>query len=584
MNDRLPPVDPNLRAQLLRRSGGRRPSGLLADVLAELDRAEPSAISFWRAPRTIAAFASLGLVLVLAVALVALPLLGGHHNPAAANLSGYPADRALTTDELARLMAPSTVAGFDHRTLPVNTALVANVTIDAKTDVCPMNRYPTIGVIEGMGSQVCVMGAGVGAYFKEASKTGTFAFRYLAPGYLGLLAEIKPATTSRLAFGVTDSWPIDGSYIVVEGYLGTTPIACNPANSPSGGDVLDPVEYENCSWSWLSADGSPAPVLNVPTPEWPAPDSTSMPSVRPSIDTLALTGQARHVWVGGVREIDSIPTSSIHGVFVMELAAGPCPGALPIDSYACPYWSVLARVPELSLDQPATPTATAAETSPGQTSPAPSPSEPPATPVEPEPGPTQSTPGAAQPGLSGPSGRPLTVAEFQNAWAADPKHLAGRTVITKGPIPAQMGVEGKYIALDGYWAVKVGSGGKLSVIGEVALAPGGGFVWGPQSVNQSGRAGDLVLVSGWLLSVLAGRCETVDTPRPSACGPFSMISTGPTDNVEYQIGLQQDAYKQVTGIAGDYLTVPGAKPLQGIFLVRLSSGMKGELLTAFADS
>jgi hypothetical protein len=360
MNSQLPPVDPDVRDQLARRAGGRMPEGLLEEVMTALDdvsvekpRRVALSSSLWRAPRTAVVGAGLSLAAVLVFALVAVPLLRAPTAGPSAAANWYPADRALYADELAYVLSDPTLAP--------NTTLVASVIIELRSDVCPMNRYPTVGVIAGLESQVCVMAASLGQVpTGDRDVAGTFAFRYLAPGYLGLLAEIKPASSSRLAFGVTDSWPTDGSYIVVEGYLGTTPIACDPAESQQIGDVLDPVEYEACSWSWLSEDGSPAPVLNVPTPEMPAPDSTSTAAPRPSIDTLALTGKARHVWVGGARQIDSIPTSTIHGVFVVEIGTGGCPGALPIDSYGCPYWAVIARVPALTLDEE--PTATAAPT------------------------------------------------------------------------------------------------------------------------------------------------------------------------------------------------------------------------------
>jgi hypothetical protein len=335
----------------------------------------------------------------------------------------------------------------------------------------------------------------------------------------------------------------------VEGYLGTTPLPCDAAETPAIGDVLDPIAYEACSWSWLSEDGSPAPVLNVPTP-----DSSSTASPRPSIDTLALTGRARHVWVGGARQIDSIPTATTHGVYVVRVATGPCPGASPIDSYGCPYWAVVAKVPGLTLDEP---TATATPTASSGPSP-----EPPATPVTPEPS-SSLVPGAALPGLIGPEGRPLTVMEFQNAWAADPDHLAGRIAITKGPVPTgficwsagaadasaspgtcHLGVVEGYVAQDGYWAVKVGADGKLSLLGELILTQAGRFVFTVDEAvaDTSLRPADLLVVSGTLMPWAMDYCDVVLNGQRSHCYPPALLS-GTSEHLTAELGT----YEAVTG-------------------------------------
>ena len=82
-------------------------------------------------------------------------------------------------------------AHFLTRSSSAATALVASVTIDARTDVCPMNRYPTLGVVELPSSQVCVMGAGVSDYLNVPSESGVFAFRYRANGVLGLIGQAQ---------------------------------------------------------------------------------------------------------------------------------------------------------------------------------------------------------------------------------------------------------------------------------------------------------------------------------------------------------------------------------------------------------
>ena len=54
---------------------------------------------------------------------------------------------------------------------------------------------------------------------RRARATGTFAFRYLAPGYLGLLGRLALPTTG-LTFRATDQWPLQGKTFLVEGWLG----------------------------------------------------------------------------------------------------------------------------------------------------------------------------------------------------------------------------------------------------------------------------------------------------------------------------------------------------------------------------
>src|SRR5665811_1172202 len=116
-----------------RRSAGRLPDDLLAEVSTALEGVrEPPARTrwprlIWSAPRLAGAGMGVALVAILAVA-VAFP---AFQPGPAASPAGYPTDRALTTGELARLMAGPQ--------LPINTTLVASVTIDSRQDVCPMN-------------------------------------------------------------------------------------------------------------------------------------------------------------------------------------------------------------------------------------------------------------------------------------------------------------------------------------------------------------------------------------------------------------------------------------------------------------
>lgn len=351
MNGELPPIDPGIREQLARRSAGRLPDGLLADVSAAVDAVAVERPARLRvgfaamgAPR-LAAAASLALVVMIAAALVAVP----HFMTSPAGNTTY---SALTTPELASILAAQTQPGLD-------ATLVATVTVDSRNDVCPMNRYPTLGVIEGMGSQVCVLGADLNAYrsadrVNAAKASGTFAFRYLAPGYLGLIGQLTlPAT--GITYRATDEWPLQGRTFLVDGWLGADELMetcviteqAQPAGDvllPNGGDC----PYDN----WLGADST--------APGIAADHVTVANSPDPTYDPLSLRGNARHVEAGGMRIIDSIDHAApVHGVYVVRPVTEGCPNASPVDSRGCGVWRVLARVSDTSLHAP---TATATPT------------------------------------------------------------------------------------------------------------------------------------------------------------------------------------------------------------------------------
>ena len=351
MNGELPPIDPKLREQLARRSAGRLPDGLIADVSAAVDAVvveRPRRVA-WRsaafgAPR-LAAAGSLALVFVIGAALLAVPRI-------ATSPAGTANYTALTTAELASLLAATTQP-------PVNTTLVATVTVDSRNDVCPMNRYPTLGVIEGMESQVCVMGADLNTYLgadhtNAAKVTGTFAFRYLAPGYLGLIGQLALPSTG-ITYRATDEWPLQGRTFLVDGWLGADELTESCATTPTSGDVLLP-NGDDCPYdNWL---GTEATAPGIAADHWIPADSSM-----PSYDPLALRGSARHVEAGGMRIIDGIDHAApVHGVYVVRsVTAGcPIPYSSPIDSRGCSVWRILARVSDTSLHAPtvtATPTA-----------------------------------------------------------------------------------------------------------------------------------------------------------------------------------------------------------------------------------
>jgi hypothetical protein len=347
----LPPIDPQLREQLARRSAGRLPDGLIADVSAAVNGAtverprrfalRPAAFG---APR-LAAAASLALVLVIGAALLAVPRMV----TSPAGTTGY---TALTTAELAALLADETQPA-------VNTSLVATVTVDSRNDVCPMNRYPTLGVLEGMGSQVCVMGADLNTYLSAdrtnaAKVSGTFAFRYLAPGYLGLIGELAlPA--NGVTFRATDEWPLQGRTFLVDGWLGADELTESCATTQPGqpaGDVLLPIGGDCPYDNWLGTEAT--------APGIAADHEFSAARPNASYDPLALLGNARHVEAGGMRIFDGIDHAApVYGVYVVRSVTEGCPNASPIDSRGCGYWRVFARVSDTSLHAP---TATATPT------------------------------------------------------------------------------------------------------------------------------------------------------------------------------------------------------------------------------
>ncbi len=498
MNEQLPPIDSGLREQLARRSAGRLPDGLVVDVFAALD-SRPPRRTIWRIPRLAVAGLSLAIVAVLAVTIA---FSGTHTAPAATtpSLNGYPAERALTTAELASLMAGPA--------LPLNTALVASVTIDVRNDVCPMDRYQTQGVVEGMASQVCVMTAG--AAVQPMTLTGTFAFRYLGPGYLGLVGKIAPASLSTLAFKVADSWPDTGTTFLVDGWLGADELMSHCAAAPSAGDILAP-DGGDCPFdNWLG-DGPTAPGIQA--------DHEYAGTSTPTYDPLSLRGNARHVLAGGMRLIDLIDHAApMKGVYVVTAATEGCPGDAITSSRGCSTWRVLARVADISMPvpNPSSPAATPSRTST---------LAPPATPIV-----QPSVPPSLAPvGLLGSGNRPLTANELTNLIAADPAGMVGRTAIVKGPVPLGQcqKFESSIMCSDmlspstgeGSFAVRVGTSGQLSLVGGGPIEVGPhGLVWTLPQVTTSKPSG-LVVVDAWL--DYANDCDTPNSQPPCV---FSVLT------------------------------------------------------------
>jgi len=513
MNAQLPPIDSKIREHLARRSAGRLPDGLVVDVFAALD-SRPPRRTIWRVPRLAVAGISVALIAILAVTIV----FSGNHTAPAASLAAYPAERPLTTAELASMMAGPQ--------LPVNTALVASATIDVRADACPMNSRPTVGVIEGMGAQVCVMGADLSAKLPGPTSTGTFAFRYLAPGYLGLVGEITPASVSALAFKVADDWPLAGKTFLTQGWLyytgliGNDPTVCSQASPDTNGTY-------SCTVSWMSdspnatavhdANGLPGPPNGVPA------------------RSVGMTPD--------VAEMDQITSGRASGIFVVASVTGPCPGASPQDSRGCPAWRVLAKVADISMPAPNPSAASAVPTT-----------APPATPIV--------SPSAgiavAPTGLIGPNNRALTPAELSALTAADPNHLAGRYVIdmrvTCDGVDCS-GLPPKAIADQ----IQPGS---IGLVGPVDLRPDGGLVWTvPQSLNGfQGRF--IFIVDAWISrGGLGDACDIVGQP----CDRSTRLGSGPNAR---ELTAQTGAISQFAP-----RNTPVGPAVRGLFLVsRVDNG------------
>ena len=491
MNEQILPIEPSIREQLTRRSAGRLPYGMAADVFRALDAA-PERRSFWRSPRLAVAGLSLAVVAVL-VATIAFTATRPAPAASPSSSNNYPTERAMTTAELAALIAGPA--------LPVNIALVASVTIDVRNDVCPMNRYQTQGVVEGVGSQVCVVTSDVAV--QPMTLTGTFAFRYLAPGYLGLLGEITPASSSKLTFKVADTWPTAGGTFLVEGWLGAEGLAYPCPSLVTAGDVLAPIGLDCPNDNWLS-DYPSAPLIDTSVAVMPQ-------STR---DATKLYGNARIVEAGGMRQIDSIDHGTpLLGVYVVRAETEQCPSGSAQDNRGCGTWRVLARLADVSVPTP--------------TQPSPSPRESPT-------GTPATTLAPALTGVIGSSNRPLTVDELETLMVEQPAHVAGRIVIVEAPIPTQIScqsdangggcaVNTKPLVQTGIWAVSIDAEGTLGPVGQITTPDGRLVVRvGDTKLTPSAPIDEFLIVDGWL--DWANDCDTLPTEPPGTACHYSLLT------------------------------------------------------------
>jgi hypothetical protein len=538
MSEWLPSVDADIQAQLTRRSSGRPPEALAAEIAAALDRAGQSRSSRlerldlavpwpprleWTAQR----LAAVGLIIALVLAAVAvgnvLPNVnaGPRTTPSGAGdtPSGPQFYQPLTTADLAAVMAgPAPQA---------NAAIVAAVTIDAKTDVCPMDRYPTVGVVEGMGSQVCVMGGSVYAFLPEAKATGVFAFRYIGPGVLGLLGQITRPDGHYFAFGAGDRWPTTRETFLVDGWLGSSPVPC-PSSATDGfgiGDLLEPTT-DSCLTNWLGADASATPATGAS-------------------ESFGVAARSRYVSAEGARHFDSIfATVPVHGIFVVRAEMGPCPGASPIDSRGCMGWKVLAKVAGIVVPAPGT-AATTAPVTTIEVGPA-SPIAEPSSTVVPA-------------GLIGSGGRALTATELAALIVADPNHLAGRSAV------------GMRVVCDGTGSCDaearpvadlIQDDGSTVYLGPLDVRPDGTLVWTIPEALGTWQTRFFFVVEGWLGGAAEDSCDVAGQP----CYEVSWLGSSSGDR---QLAAQPGSYSLYGGGP-----VGGGPPIHGLFLVARTNNAK----------
>jgi hypothetical protein len=423
-----------------------------------------------------------------------------------------PAVRPLTTAELSRALSVAQTGQL----------LVADVSIGPISGCGSINGYGPIGRIAGPADGACVVGIDGGApIHRPSSASGVFAFRVLAPGVLGYIGTIDSTGSHGLAYSATEVWP-DGQTIVVYAWFEGDPRPRSCTNI-HGTDILDPASA-SCTWVWLSA--------------------TEKTWEQASAD--ANTGGARLVFEGILPTGDPALATAGLSAYLLRDERQDCNDQGPSAIQHFCGWEILGRISPLTLPQ-VSPT-TAKQT----------------------PTPTPLPTGTALLGLAGligEGGRPLTTAEFSNAWRTDPNHLAGQIAITKGPIPTgfmcwdagaadasappgtcHIGVLEGTIAPEGYWAVQIVGDGTLRVMGELKMN-GTLFVWSPDQVlaDTSTQPGDLLVVQSRLVSAYRGLCDLPNRPCPVALGNSSV---GPSDPPPLEVSLGTNGVNTVLDASG----------------------------------
>jgi hypothetical protein len=199
-------------------------------------------------------------------------------------------------------------------------------------------------------------------------------------------------------------------------------------------------------------------------------------------------------------------------------------------------------------------------------------------------------PGASPIGFLGDGDRPFTAEEFISLWRDGPAYLAGRIVVAEGPVPARFqcqewisGAEptdqpcrhisapGGSIAQEGYWAIRVGADGMLSIVGEIST-PASSFVYSFRDAVDSGMySGKPVMVDAWFDW---RPCDSPPYPSGNACyGGEPTTYLAEAANLEpvgnrgpASIPVQLGAYTEFG--SADRTT----GPIHGIFLIQYTQG------------
>jgi hypothetical protein len=208
----------------------------------------------------------------------------------------------------------------------------------------------------------------------------------------------------------------------------------------------------------------------------------------------------------------------------------------------------------------------------------------------------------------GSGGRPLTEGEFATLWAADPTHLAGRIAIVKGPVPTGFecsdigtvasgapapaptcrALNGQIAPEGNYWAVRVGSDGKLSVVGLLDTPPNTWVFTLAQAQEDSGNLSNrVVIVDAWLDWEPSLACDTPPYPSGSECAGGAVWSTLTSAALAKQPAGYPDMQTPPPGVVAIYVGLGAyqkfgskdlnARPIHAMFLIRIA-GSGGTIL------
>jgi hypothetical protein len=445
----------------------------------------------------------------------------------------YPADRPLTTAELARSMA----AG-----IPKDQVVVAQVTF-ATMNGCPgLGSYQSIGLLAS--TNLCVVGIADGdpnhspvtTSQSPVGASGVYAFRVLNSTTLGFMATVDAYVNA------VDSWPA-GNTIVVTGWVDSLGgLSSCPMRRTGSPDPLDPgTEVFDCGPQlWLYPEQFPVPLASEP----PA-SAGGHPIMAPDYPD------------GGLGAL----TASRQTYLVRDVTPDRVDASSPPDRHS--GWQIMARVDPLTV-----PLALAAT----------------------------ATPTPALSGILGSGEQPLTEAEFAADWATDPTHLAGRIATVKGPVPtgfhcsdvvvpASPGTCGVAaldgtIAAEGYWAIKVEADERLSIVGELAT-PESGFVFTlAQAQSANIEAGRVLVVDAWL--DWANDCDVLPTQPSSAPCEYSLLTPQQVTWMHMRTLFPYDTVRPVWFVQGDAYTAFGAAnyvtAAHGLYLVTVPSSGDATIL------